>query len=876
MLPIQILEPENNGNEGGISMFQVALIIILSIFILGTCIGFLYRAKGGLGSRFINSNTTTTTTTNNSSSSNNGSITVDVVGVLFFLYSLILTFLEVIFSSSSLSTTITTTTDLIVHYTSSSSSLNQNIIPQYPYNLSIITSLLTLLIATHLLRQEAIHIKSALMIVCSVMTKLLIITSNSYTPSSSSSSSISQHVTEVLTVLGSLVLLFLPFVTNYSNSDNYSSTQQQQQWQQQWQQKVIKKIESKIRLHTLLFFPIASYFLSHYYFIISLEDDTPALNIFAMYWMAWGLYSISLIVYLLPQNGGSEGIKQAAVVSLLLGIVTALFCSRSSSGYDDEYYQYYSSIIQHDEKNSRKSATTSSGKWGLVVAITSWLFALSGPLRSLALKTSVRRSSSSQSKNNRTTVGGKSSAVGTFNLSNGGFQDDLLLVQLFLFALFFGSGLAWFIVMEMFENEGIGVKGDEEKDIFNKTVTMISCIITAFLGTFTTTLAVYLELHQLEDSLLSLVKCLLTLPTLFSLLLAYLDWSSDDLYYNNTMKRGGSLTTYMVVCAIVSFSVGVGLRTRAMSHRNYLTRSIGNLGVLISWFISMILSLQSFGLSLLYSPTSSSYENSARVLNIPILIIVAVSSILTLLENESTCWASPGSSRGEKKSSFFLFFSPRRVRFGSPIGIRFHFESSEYFPKTMMLCGIVSVLLSSSIYILFLRGCRLDGNYDDDDNDWSSQLVEHLDLFKKNQYYVESSANIMMKLDENNNNNQDVQTTVDSMVHTKILHSRSMKIFAKLSGSGFCTSKSSYGPFLHLLGLIFVLPGIISILRYFLLLKGRSFLKTVAIVPFSLYPLLVCSGIHALRVLSLINLLVGGVVQTISMRNRSWKGKMHI
>ena len=116
---------------------------------------------------------------------------------------------------------------------------------------------------------------------------------------------------------------------------------------------------------------------------------------------------------------------------------------------------------------------------------------------------------------------------------------------------------------------------------------------------------------------------------------------------------------------------------------------------------------------------------------------------------------------------------------------------------------------------------------------------------------------------------------VAKMVGKKILHSKTVISAAKLAGSGFCTSKKYWGPSLHLISLISVLPSISNSIMYLWAGKKKSTVDVFSVLPLNLLPLLVCNSIPTLQYLSIMGI-GGSIFHIIETRQLYKKGRMRI
>jgi hypothetical protein len=154
-------------------------------------------------------------------------------------------------------------------------------------------------------------------------------------------------------------------------------------------------------------------------------------------------------------------------------------------------------------------------------------------------------------------------------------------------------------------------------------------------------------------------------------------------------------------------------------------------------------------------------------------------------------------------------------------------------------------------YVLFFRGCPLDMN-------------------KFHGYEAIISTFQAIGEDTTSSFEEVVSTLYSHMNHHNLII-----VASKLAGSGFWTSEYLYGPFLHLFGVILILPFWIHYAKYTLDGKRQTSSFITLCVSLCAFPLLFCYGIPHLRAASFLGLVVG-VVHAMNMNRIQWAERMQI
>lgn len=216
-------------------------------------------------------------------------------------------------------------------------------------------------------------------------------------------------------------------------------------------------------------------------------------------------------------------------------------------------------------------------------------------------------------------------------------------------------------------------------------------------------------------------------------------------------------------------------------------------------------------------------------------------SILLALEGETNTGRS---SRIQKLSA-------SQAKAKHPFGVNFDkLQHSNRFAP--VLAGTALVFVCASIHAILFRGA---GWFFVGSGDGIATSSE--DVFAA--VYGSSS-----KLDD-----------VATLAEKNLIHSRVMVTAAKLAGAGFFTSKSIFGPLLHLGGLVATFPSLFLLVSY--MWNGQKIpLATATLsLPLNLIPILLCRGIPTIYSAAMLGG-IGGCLEVLSARQKNWESNMQI
>jgi hypothetical protein len=426
-----------------------------------------------------------------------------------------------------------------------------------------------------------------------------------------------------------------------------------------------------------------------------------------------------------------------------------------------------------------------TGGWGLLLASLATLLAVTGPL-----ELCERRHPS-------------------------GKKDQTLFLRLMVFSLMFSSGVSWFVTIQCMSHA----------DILALAVTCLSCMIVTFFGTVACVLGYYAELETFDEvdqmvriwigafSMFIIVVCgpSLLIPSVSTPLLG----------------QGGCFTTYLAVCALVTFAMSMALRMR--KSRGIRPRSLGNLCCMVSFVLAVACLFGSVGVSGL----DDSFHVTT-VMGVPVAIIgtFVLSPMLLVLEGESTSQRSGGVMRTSGSS--------RKLKNGLGIALNHLNKSNRFVP---MLVGPVVALYVATFYSILLRGSFFFG----------SGIPKS---------YGDAFAKILGR-------NRD---SLASMAQKTTTYSEALVLAARVAGSGVWTSSNILGPIIHLAGLVATVPSVF-LLVYQNVRANRA--QVLFALPLNVFPLLFCKGTPALQAISLIGL-VGGLAQLLVLHNNNRRLQMRI
>ena len=159
------------------------------------------------------------------------------------------------------------------------------------------------------------------------------------------------------------------------------------------------------------------------------------------------------------------------------------------------------------------------------------------------------------------------------------------------------------------------------------------------------------------------------------------------------------------------------------------------------------------------------------------------------------------------------------------------------------VAATVGIFTLASFYAIFLRGSFL----------FPSVATSHTDLFLK----VSGSSNLA----------QLAQQTVS--------HSLSLKMSARMAGSGFWTAPNPLGPLIHLAGLACALPSVLLLLSQTWSGNQVAIAQIIMVLPLNLIPLLFCRGIPTVPAAAVVGT-VGGLIQLADQRRSTRRSQMRM
>ncbi|KAL7541415.1 hypothetical protein ACHAXR_010905, partial [Thalassiosira sp. AJA248-18] len=397
-----------------------------------------------------------------------------------------------------------------------------------------------------------------------------------------------------------------------------------------------------------------------------------------------------------------------------------------------------------------------------------------------------------------------------------GRRDTRQLLRLMIFGGMFGCGLSWFITMQSMS-----------KDIFIPIfVTSFSCMAMATLGTVAAVMGYFLDAREfVEAEQIGNIWAGVGFPVFF--IISSISLSA----HAHPFGIGGWASTYLSVCGLLAGAFCVMVRLR--KDKTPTTRGYGNMSCVISWLCAIIVVYGRYGVA------GVGVVGTTSVAGIPASVLgtILCSPILLLLEGEG----GSGSSRKKYQVS-----STKSKKKGLVLTT---LTRSNWFAP--LLAGTVGVLLASSFYAIFLRGCGfakfslLFGTGD--------VISSQEDVFSH--VYGSSSRTTGTKaLDD-----------VATMAQKSVVHTRTMVAAAKLSSSGIWTSNNVLGPVMHLLGLVSVFPSLQYLVRHSWYGSAPSAVKVRLSLPLNLLAMVTGRGIPSLVAAATIGL-VGGMMQ-LAMSN---------
>jgi len=415
--------------------------------------------------------------------------------------------------------------------------------------------------------------------------------------------------------------------------------------------------------------PLVKVFSSHYNGAAYYKAAPPLSEMAGFALCLWGVASLNMITYYLP-DGGAETFKKAAALTFLMGIgvtfsaptIPDWILGDEGRGVTNPY-----ATISSLGATMATQGRNRTGGWGILVAAFATLLAVTGPL-----ELRERRHPS-------------------------GKKDQFLLLRLMVFSLLFGSGVSWFVTIQSMGQEGL----------FELAMTGFACLIISFIGTVASVLGYFLELESFDEVdqiarmwvvSFCLAGALTSVPSFVV--------SSTTLH---AFGAGGWLSTYLSVSALACFSLTIALKLRPS--KNSSSRGLGNASCVFAYVLVIVVLYGVYGVSGIDDSlgVTSFFGIPASVLG-----TFLVSPLLLALEGESgtdrqtrVSRISPGSSR--PRSSTIALTLPNLTDANRLAGV---------------IAGTVGVFTVASLYSIFLRGSFLSGNVMANQADLFSKITE--------------------------------------------------------------------------------------------------------------------------------------------------------
>jgi hypothetical protein len=383
----------------------------------------------------------------------------------------------------------------------------------------------------------------------------------------------------------------------------------------------------------------------------------------------WGIASLSMINFYLP-DGGAETWKKASALTLLMGIgvtfsaptVPDWIVGDSGLGVSNPY-----ASISSLGTTLATQGRNRTGGWGILSASLATLLAITGPL-----ELRERRHPS-------------------------GRKDQYLLLRLMIFSLLFGSGVAWFITIQ-----SMG-----QAKFIELLMTGLACMVVSFFGTVTCVLGYFLELENFNEvdqmakiwvGAFGLFGLVTGMPVLFS--------SSTSMH---AFGAGGWLSTYLAVSSLAAFSLTMALRLRSTNSQG--TRGLANASCVLSYMFAILVLYGRYGVS-----GMDDTFTVTTVLGVPASVLgtFLVAPMLLALEGESSSERRSRVSRISAGGS-----RPPASTIGLPLP---NLSASNRFAPPVAATFLVFFV--AALYAIFLRGSFLFGSV-------STSHYDHYDLISK-------------------------------------------------------------------------------------------------------------------------------------------------
>lgn len=365
----------------------------------------------------------------------------------------------------------------------------------------------------------------------------------------------------------------------------------------------------------------------------------------------WGLASLFMLNYYLP-DGGGETWKKASALTLLMGVgvvfsaptIPDWIVGDSGLGVSNPY-----AGISSLGTTLASQGRNRTGGWGILSASLATLLAITGPL-----ELRERRHPS-------------------------GRKDQYLLLRLMIFSVLFGSGVSWFITIQSMSQE----------NFFELLVTALANMIVSFFGTVTCVLGYFLELENFGE-VNQMAKIWAGAFALFGLVTGVPALTSSSSMH--AFGAGGWLSTYLAVSSLATFALSLALRFR--STKNRATRGLGNLSCFLSYVFAILLLYGRYGVSGMDSNFAVT-----TLMGVPVSIISTFMVAPMLLSLE-------GETGGERRSRLSRISAGGSKPPIPSIGLTLPTlsDSNRLAP---LLAATVAVFYVASLYAIFLRGSIL-------------------------------------------------------------------------------------------------------------------------------------------------------------------------
>lgn len=534
--------------------------------------------------------------------------------------------------------------------------------------------------------------------------------------------------------------------------------------------------------------PLAMVFSSHYYSGAYYKVAPPLSEMAGFALTLWGVASLSMINYYLP-DGGAETWKKASALTLLMGIgvtfsaptVPDWIVGDSGLGISNPYAAISSLGITLATQGRNRT-----GGWGILAASLATLLAVTGPLE---LRERRRPS---------------------------GKKDQFLLLRLMIFSLLFGCGASWFITVQSMGQEGL----------LELLATGLSCMVVAFFGTVTCVLGYFLEVENFDevDQMAKIWVGSFCLSGA-SAYVAALFTTSASLH---AFGAGGWLSTYLAVSSLACFSLTLALKLRVI--KNSSSRGLGNASCVLAYALIIVVLYGGYGVSGMDDTfaVTTFFGVSASVIG-----TFFAAPMLLALEGESgsdrqsrVSRISSGSSRSP--SSAFALTLPNLS------------DANHLAPP---IAATVGIFVLASLYAIFFRGSMLFG----------SVATSHTDLYSK----VKEAG------------------TLAQLAQQSVSYSLSLKVSARMAGSGFWTASNPLGPLIHLAGLACSIPSTFLLVSQTWYGVRVAAAQVIVTLPLNLIPLCFCQGIPSIPGVAVVGTF-GGMVQLLQHYRIGRLSKMRI